>query len=86
VQQSGYLQFVAVTITHRETPERPDLAGGHGFRQQHGQRRHTLAMPPVYGDLSSICGVDHLDKRFEQALQVVDQQPVRQCDRRLRGQ
>ena len=87
VQQAGDLELVAVALGHREIARA-------GPRSQRSTASASIIVsvgtrsqwPPVYGRLVVDRGVDELDERLEQLLELVDQQPVGERDRRLRGE
>ena len=86
VQQTRDLELVAVLLRHMEVRERPRGGAVRGLGQHHGQGRHALAVSARVWALLVDRGVDELDQRLEQDLQLLDQQAVGERDRRLRGE
>ena len=62
----------------------PRVAAVDGLGEHHRERRHALAMAARIRRFVVDRRVDHLDERLEQIFEVVDQQPIRERDRRLR--
>ena len=86
VQQAGDLELVAVLLAHAERGQRAHLRARRRLGQQVGQHRHALAVAAGVGRLLVNGGVDQLDQRLEQVLQLGDQDAVVERDGRLRGQ
>ena len=86
VQQAGDLELVAVLVAHVEGRERPCARVVYGLGEHHRQLRHALAMPARVRRLLVDRGVHQVDERLEQLLQLDDEHPVGERDRRLRGE
>ena len=86
VQQAGHLQLVAVALGHDKGGQRPVGGGMRRLGQHHGQCGHALAVAAGVGRLFVDGQVDEVHEGLEQALQLRDQEPIAQRDRRLRGQ
>ena len=84
VQHAGDPELVAVLVAHRERRQRSVFRVVGGFREHHRELGHALAMAPRVGRLLVDRGVDELDERFEQLLELVDERPVGKRYGRLR--
>ena len=85
MKQSRDLQLIPVLVVHPEITEWPLFRLGNRFRQHHRERRHALAMSARVGRFLVDCRVHQVDERFEQFFKLVDEHPVSEGDRCLRG-
>src|SRR5258706_337825 len=76
VQQTRYLELVAVLVAHVEIPERPLGGLVDGLGKHHGELRDAFAVPSRVGGFLIDRFIDELDKRLEQFLQLNDELPV----------
>ena len=86
VQQARDLELVAVLVAHVEVLERAVAGFVDGLGEKHGEHRHALAVAAGVRRLLVDRAIDEVDERLEQLLELVDQHPVGERDRRLRGE
>src|SRR2546427_7147478 len=80
MQHARNLEFVTVLLAHVEVSERPFSRLIDGFGKHHGEHRDTLAVSAGILGLLVDRGVDELDERLEQLLQLIDEVAIGERD------